>query len=128
MTFLQAHNPYPKTTTDYKKTSFEFDIKDVHPIDHMDMHRQTGEMLFSTLTNTTMTASKLQVSLTNIQSQLKIEKISSLAKDNKIKSLEELVLKIGYDPTNVKEAEELIKKKNNDIASLIKQLKLLVID
>jgi hypothetical protein len=43
-----------------------------------------------------------------------------LAKDNKIKSLEELVLNIGYDPTNVKVAEELIKKNNVDIASLRK--------
>jgi hypothetical protein len=55
---------------------------------------------------------------------LKLEKISSLAKDNKIKSLEELVLNIGYDPSNVKEAEELLKKKNDDIASLRKKLKL----
>jgi hypothetical protein len=100
--------------------SFEFDVKDVHPVDQMDMHRQTGEMIFSTLKNTSMTASKLQVSLNNIQSQLKLEKISSLAKDNKIKSLEELVLKIGYDPTNVKATEELLKKKNVDITSLRK--------
>jgi hypothetical protein len=55
---------------------------------------------------------------------LKIENISSLAKDNKIKSLEELVLKIGYYPANVKAVEELIKKKNVDIESLKKQLKL----
>jgi hypothetical protein len=92
----------------------------------MDMKRQIVEMIYSTLTNTTMIASKLQVSLTNIQSQLKIEKISSLAKDNKIKSLEELVLKIGYDLASVKEAEEFIKKKNVDITSLRKQLKLSV--
>jgi hypothetical protein len=38
--------------------------------------------------------------------------------------LEELVLKIGYDPANVKAAEEMIKKKNAGIASLIKQLNL----
>jgi hypothetical protein len=56
---------------------------------------------------------------------LKLENISSLAKDNKIKSLEELVLKISYDPSNVKEAKELLKKKNDDIASLRKQFKLL---
>jgi chromosome segregation ATPase len=37
--------------------------------------------------------------------------------------LEELVLKIAYDPSNVK-AEEMIKKKNADITSLRKQLKL----
>jgi hypothetical protein len=55
---------------------------------------------------------------------LKLERISSLAKDNKIKFVEELVLKIGYDPSNVKASEELLKKKNADITSLRKQLKL----
>ena len=53
-----------------------------------------------------------------------MEKISSFAKDNRIKTLEVLVLKIGYDPSNVKAAEEMIKKKNADIASLRKQLNL----
>jgi hypothetical protein len=125
MAFLQAQIPHPKTTFDYKKSSFEFDVKEVHPTDQIDMHRKTGEMIFSTLTKTSLTASKLQVSLNNFQSQLKLEKISSLAKDNKIKSLEELVLKIGYDPSNVKATEELPKKKNTDITSLRKQLKLL---
>jgi hypothetical protein len=56
--------------------------------------------------------------------QLKLEKISSFAKDNRIKTLEELVLKIIYDPSNVKVVKEMLKKKNLDIASLRKQLKL----
>ena len=34
------------------------------------------------------------------------------------------MLKIGYDPLNVKAADEMLKKKNVDIASLRKQLKL----
>jgi hypothetical protein len=42
MAFLQAQVPHPKTTVDYKKTSFEFDVKDVHPVDQMDMHRKQG--------------------------------------------------------------------------------------
>jgi hypothetical protein len=96
----------------------------VHADDQIDMHKKTREMIFSTLANTSLTAAKLQVSLNNVQYQLKLENISSLAKDNKIKSLEELVLKVGYDPSNVKAVEELLKKKNADIVSLIKQLKL----
>jgi hypothetical protein len=53
-----------------------------------------------------------------------LEKISSFAKDNRIKTLEELVLNIRYDPSNVKVAKEMIKKKNFGIASLRNQLKL----
>jgi hypothetical protein len=64
------------------------------------------------------------VSLNNVQTQLKLDKILSFAKDNRINNLEELVLKISYDPSNVKVAEEMRKKKNADIASLRKKLKL----
>jgi hypothetical protein len=80
-------------------------------------------MVFSTLAHASSTAEKLQVSPNNVQTQLKMENISSFAKDNRIKSLEGLVLKIGYDPSNVKEAEEMLKKNNVDIASLRKKLK-----
>ena len=86
----------------------------------MDLHKQTGEMVFYTLAHASTAASKLQVSLNNVQTQLNMEKISSFAKDNRIKTLEEMVLKIGYDPSNVKVVEEMIKKKNADIASLRK--------
>ena len=90
----------------------------------MDLHRQTGEKVFSTLENASTVASKLQASLSNVQTQLKLEKISSFAKDNMIKTLEELVLKIRYDFLNVKAVEEMLKKKNDDISTLRKQLKL----
>jgi hypothetical protein len=51
---------------------------------------------------------------------LKLEKISSFSKDNRIKTLEEQVLEIRYDPSNVKLVEEMLKKKNTDITSLRK--------
>jgi len=66
----------------------------------------------------------MQVALSNAHSPLKMERISSFSKDNRIKSLEDLVVKIGYDPSNTKAAEEVIKKKELDIAALKKQLKL----
>ena len=90
----------------------------------MDLHKKTGEMVFHTLAHALASASKFRVALNNAETQRKLEKISSFTKDNKIKTLEELVLKIGYDPVNVKAVEEMIKKKNADIVSLRKQLKL----
>jgi hypothetical protein len=124
MEFLQAQVPHPKEISDYKRETLEFNTKDVHPSHQMDLHRQTGEMVFSTLENVSTSAAKLHVSLNNVQTQLKLESIPSFAKDNRIKSLEELVLKIGYDPSNVKAVEELLKKKNVDISFLRKKLKL----
>jgi hypothetical protein len=105
MAFLQAQVPHPKEITDYKRETFEFNTRDVHLADQMDLHRKIGEMVFSTLENASTTAAKLQISMNNVQTQLKLEKISSFAKDNRIKSLEELMLKIRYDPSNVKAVE-----------------------
>ena len=59
-----------------------------------------------------------------MQDQMKMDKASLYAKDLRIKSLEELVLQVGYDPANIKAAELLVKNKNEDIAALRKQLKL----
>jgi len=101
MAFLKAQITQPRTATHYQKqTSFEFNVKDVHPIDQIEMQKHTGQMIASTLTNIAMSMSKMQVTLTNTQSQLKLEKVSSLEKDTKIKALEDMVLKMGYDPSH----------------------------
>eukprot|EP00253_Pinus_taeda_P032704 PITA_32704 len=57
------------------------------------------------------------------KSKLKLEKVSSLAKDTKIKYLEDLVIEMGYDPSNINVVEELVKKKNVEVSALRKQLK-----
>ena len=124
MAFLQAQVPHPKGVSYYKKTTAEFDVMDIHPIDQMEMHRHTREMIFSTVTNISMTFSKLQVTLENFQSQLKMEKVYALPKDTRIKTLEDLVIKLGYDPSNINIVQEHVKKKNLDIVVLRKQLKL----
>lgn len=81
-------------------------------------------MISYTLTNTALSLSKFQVTLANTQSQLKIERVSLMAKDTGIKALEDLVIKIGYDLSNINATEEIIKKKNADIAALRKKLKI----
>ena len=52
MEFLEALVPQPQGVGDYKKASFEFNAKDIHLIDQMELHKQTGEMVASTLTST----------------------------------------------------------------------------
>jgi hypothetical protein len=59
MAFLQAQVPDPKAITDYKRETFEFHTRDVHPADQVDLHRKTGEMIFSTLANASIVATKL---------------------------------------------------------------------
>ena len=45
----KVHNA--KIAEDYKTPTFYFDLKQVHPIDPIGLHRQTREMLYNTLTN-----------------------------------------------------------------------------
>ena len=54
MAFLETQIP-----TGYKSTTLEFNTKDIHLIDQMEMHKQTGDMISSTLTNSAMSLSKL---------------------------------------------------------------------
>lgn len=92
----------------------------------MDMHRWPGEMIFSTMKNTAIELSKLITTLINVQTKLKLEKISPLEKVTKIKTLEDLVINLGYDPSDFKAVEEIIKKKKKNayIKALREQLKL----
>ena len=106
------------------KTNFEVLARDIHPIDQIELHKKTSEMVYSRLTNKAIIAHQLSNSLSNTTTQLQLEKASSQAKDTRIKSLEDLVIELGHDPKDVKAVESLIKKKNDDIVALRKQLKL----
>ena len=81
-------------------------------------------MIYSTLTGKAIAAHQLSNSLNNISAQFRLKKASSQANDNRIKSLEDLVIELGHNPKDVKAKEQLIKKKNDDIATLKKQLKI----
>ena len=120
MSFFKPKVQQPQSATDYLKTDFEVMAKDIHPLDQIELHKQTGEMVYSTLTNKVMMAQRLKNSLNNTTAQLQLEKASSQAKDNKIKSLEELFIGLCHDPKDVKTVEALIKKKDEDIAALRK--------
>jgi len=70
--FLEPTIPSPKSAEDYKASIFYVDSKNVHAIDQIDLHKQAREMIYSTLNSPAMVSSKLQASLNNIHSQLKI--------------------------------------------------------
>lgn len=114
----------PQSAADYIRTNLEVLAKDIHPMDQIELHKQTGEMVYSTLADKALLAHKLQNSLNNTSAQLELEKSSSLAKDNRIKILEEIIIELGHDPKDAKGIKALMKKKEDDIAALKKQLTL----
>ena len=103
---------------------FEVDTKKVHVLDQIEFHRHSSEVLYSTVVTKAMSVTNLQNTIINLQDQMKLDKGSLYEKDLRIKALEDLILQIAVDPSNVQAAEALINKKNDDIAALRKQLKL----
>jgi len=59
-------------------------------------------MIDSTLIGKALAARRLQDSLDNVTVQYKLEKATSQAKDNRIMSLEDLVIDMGHDPIDIK--------------------------
>lgn len=124
MSFIKPIVQPPRTSTDYKKIDFEVLARDIHPTDQIEFHKQAREIIYSTLTGKAIATHQLKNSLTNISTKYQLENASSQAKDTRIKSLEDLVIELGHDPKDIKATEQLIKKKNDDIATLKKQLKI----
>jgi len=114
----------PRTLVDFKKIYFEVLARDIHLIDQIEFHKQAGEMIYSTLTGKAIVTHQLQNSLTNISAWYQLDKASSQEKDTRIKSLEDLVIELGHDPKDIKATKQLIKKNNDGIAALKKQLKI----
>jgi len=42
MTFMKLIIQQPRSIVDYLKTDFEVLAKDIHPIDQIELHKQTG--------------------------------------------------------------------------------------
>ena len=118
ISFIKLTAQQPRTPEDYKIVDFEVMARDIHPIDQIEFHKQVGEMIYSTLTGKAISSPQLQNSLRNIATQYQLEKASSQANDTRIKSWEDLVIELGNDPKGIKATEQMIRKKNDDVASL----------
>jgi len=114
----------PQSTADYIRTNLEVLAKDIHPMDQIELHKQTGEMVYATLADKTLVNYKLQNSLNNTASQLELERASSQAKDNRIKALEDIIIEFGHDPNDIKAIQEVLKLRDADLAAIKKRMKI----
>lgn len=124
MSFLKRTMAEPKLVADYSKTDFEVDADAIHELDQIEFHRSNTEMLYSKIVSKTMKSIRLEKTVLNLQNQMKLDKASLYANNLRIKSLEDIVIEARGHPSNIEGEKVLIKHKNEDIASLRKQLKL----
>lgn len=120
MTFMKPTTQQPKSAANFQKIDFEALAKDIHPIDQIQLHKQTGEIICSTSIGKAIAVHQLQNSLNNISAQFKLEKASSQVKYTRNKSVEDLIIELGHNHKDVKDTKKWIKKKNDDIVSLKK--------
>ena len=66
MNFIKPTTQQPRTTSYFKKVDFEVLVRDIHPIDQIELHKKTCEMIYSTLTGKAIATHQLQNSLNNM--------------------------------------------------------------
>ena len=93
-------------------------------MDKIELHKQTGEMVYASLADKTLDNYRLESSLNNTVAQLELERASSQAKDNRIRSLEDIIIEIGHDPKDIKGIQEILKLRDPDMAALRRKIKL----
>jgi len=59
MSFIKPIAQQPETTSNCKKVHFEVLVKDIHPIDQIELQKQAEEMIYSTLTGKAIAAYQL---------------------------------------------------------------------
>jgi hypothetical protein len=100
------------------------DLNAVHPLDKMDLHRQTREMLNRDIMIATLGIKKLQAINENIREQLKNEKLANKTKQIRVEELEQWVMDLGDNPQDVAYVQALMKTKDTKIEALKKRLKI----
>lgn len=114
----------PQSAADYIRTNLEVLAKDIHPMDQIELHKQTSEMVYASLADKTLVNYRLENSLNNTTAQLELERASSQEKDNRIKALEDIIIELEHDPKDVKAVQELLKLRDADMATLRKMIKI----
>ena len=77
MSFIKLTAQQPKTSLDFKRFDFEVLARDIHPIDQIELHKYTREMIYSTLTGKAIATHQPQNSLKNISTQFQLKKATS---------------------------------------------------
>lgn len=70
MSFFKPRVQQPQSAAYYLKTNFEVMEKNIHPLNQIELHKQTGEMVHSTLKSKAMITQRLENSLNNTTAQL----------------------------------------------------------
>ena len=107
------------------KKVFEMEVKldKISVLDKIQLHKQTGDVIYSDLLHAVMKITKLQSLVDKMEVQLKHEKVENKANLIQIKNLQGEVLSSGVKPDNMQATKKFLEEKDNTIQVLKKKLK-----
>ena len=91
--------------------------------DKIQLHKQTGDVIYSELLHAIVKIIKLQSLVDKMEIQLKHEKVENKANQIQIKKLQGDIISLGTEPSNMQATKKLLEEKDNTIQVLKKKLK-----
>ena len=92
--------------------------------DKIHFHKQTNEIIYNDLLQSTLNISRLETRVSKLLGQLEQEKAENKAWQVQVKRLESDIMVVGEEPSKIQPIKKLPDEKGNTIQVLRKQLKI----
>lgn len=96
------------SSSSFKIVNLIVDSKQIPIPDRINLHRQTGDLIYNYLHKTSSFASKVEALLEKVVNQLKLEKSNSIALTTQNEELKKLVVKVGLNPKYRSDVHKLL--------------------
>ena len=106
-----------------KVSEMEVKLDKISVPDQIQLHKQTGDVIYSDLLHAIVKITKLQSLVDKMEVQLNHEKVENKANLIQIKKLQGDVISLGTEPSNMQAAKKLLEEKDNTIQVLKNNLK-----
>ena len=101
----------------------EVKLDKISVLDKIQLHKQTGDVIYSDFLHAIMKINKLQSLVDKMEVQLKHERVENKANLIQIKKLQGDVVSLGTEPGNIQVTKKILEEKDNTIQVLKKKLK-----
>ena len=110
--------------SDKKMSKMEVILDKISVPDKIQLHKQTGDIIYSDLLHAMMRVNKLQILVDKLEIQLKHEKVENKANAIQIKKLQADIISSGNERDNTQAIRRLLEEKENALQVLKKRLKI----
>jgi FtsZ-binding cell division protein ZapB len=111
-------------TEENKVTEMKIKTDQINAPDKIHLHKQTSEMIYGDLLQSTLNIARLERKVTKLEGKLKQEKETNRAWHIQIKRIESYIMVVGAEPGNMQPIKKFLEEKENTIQVMKKKLKI----